>query len=151
MNLFKNTIAVGMLLLTSGVNASSLDSVSAQDNGVFLAMQQLQLEQDKPGNRGAPLEVNADILFIDSRITKADQLTKKMLSAYNAIVIIGDKSLNKTLMIDLFGFGIQRDVIAISNIHDLKTREINTYNVGKDTADMKVATVLSSVISKHIN
>ncbi|QUM84842.1 MULTISPECIES: hypothetical protein [unclassified Moritella] len=148
MNLFKNTIAVGMLLLTSGVNASSLDSVSAQNNGVFLAMQQLQLEQGKPRSRGV---VNADILFIDSNITKADQLTKKMLSAYNAIVIIGDKSNNKTLMIDLFGFGVQRDVIAISNIHDLKTREINTYNVGKDTADMKVATVLSSVISKHIN
>lgn len=148
MNLFKNTIAVGMLLLTSGVNASSLDSVSAQNNGVFLAMQQLQLEQGKPRSRGV---VNADILFIDSNITKADQLTKKMLSAYNAIVIIGDKSSNKTLMIDLFGFGVQRDVIAISNIHDLKTREINTYNVGKDTADMKVATVLSSVISKHIN
>ncbi|QUM80580.1 hypothetical protein HWV01_09965 [Moritella sp. 5] len=148
MNLFKNTIAVGMLLLTSGVNASSLDSVSAQNNGVFLAMQQLQLEQGKPGSRSV---VNADILFIDSNITKVDQLTKKMLSAYNAIVIIGDKSNNKTLMIDLFGFGVQRDVIAISNIHDLKTREINTYNVGKDTADMKVATVLSSVISKHIN
>jgi hypothetical protein len=151
MNLFKYTIVVGMLLLTSGVNASNLDSVSAQNNGVFLAMQQLQLEQGQPSIRRGDLKVNADILFIDSRLTKSDQLTKNMLSAYNAIVIVGHKSNNKTLMIDLFGFGFERDVIAISNIHDLKTREINIYNVGEDTADITVATVLSDMFEKNIN
>ncbi len=150
MNLFNNTLAVCMIAFTAGVNATSLESVNAQDNGVFRAMEELQVNNIKPRNGSVEQDVNADILFLDSGMIKADELTKDMLSKYNAMVIIGDKSHNKTLMINIFGFGIERDVIVISNIHDLKTREVNTYNVGVDTADITVATVLSNVIIKYI-
>lgn len=150
MNLFKNTIAVCILLATAGVNASSLESVNSHDNGVFRAMAELQIENVKLRSRNSEQGANANILFLDSRMTKSDELTKEMLSKYNAMVITGDKLSNKTLMINVFGFGVARDVIVVSNIHDFKTREVNTYNVGENTADMTVATVLSNVISKYI-
>ncbi|CAH6785383.1 hypothetical protein VCHA43P277_10104 [Vibrio chagasii] len=54
------------------------------------------------------------------------------------------------MTIKLVGFGIEREVVAITNIHDSSKRQINTYSKGDKAGDDKVAAVLMDTIARHL-
>lgn len=64
--------------------------------------------------------------------------------------IVGHSFKNKELMIKLVGFGIEREAVAITNIHDSLKRQINTYSKGDKAGDDKVAAVLMDTIARHL-
>ncbi|WP_231891827.1 hypothetical protein [Vibrio sp. HI00D65] len=53
-------------------------------------------------------------------------------------------------MIKLVGFGIEREVVAITNIHDPSQRQNNTYSKGDKAGDDKVAAVLMDTIARQL-
>ena len=146
MNFVKSTIFAGTLLLSLASNAASLSTIGTQDNGVFNEMQQIQLKS--AGERSSTK--SADIFFIDSNDVEVEELTKELLKDFNSIVIVGDPFKNKELMIKLVGFGIEREVVAITNIHDSSQRQINTYSKGDKAGDDKVAAVLMDTIARQL-
>ncbi|MEO9494393.1 MAG: hypothetical protein ABJG42_07885 [Vibrio splendidus] len=143
MNFVKSTIFASTLLLSLASNAASLSTIGTQDNGVFNEMQQIQLKS--AGERSS-----ADIFFINSNDVQVEDLTKELLKDFNSIVIVGDSFKNKELMIELVGFGIEREVVAITNIHDSSKRQINTYSKGDKAGNDKVAAVLMDTIARHL-
>ena len=146
MNFVKSTVFASTLLLSLASNAASLSTIGTQDNGVFNEMQQIQLKS--AGERSSAK--SADIFFINSNDVQVEDLTKELLKDFNSIVIVGDSFKNKDLMIQLVGFGIEREVVAITNIHDSSKRQINTYSKGDKAGDDKIAAVLMDTIARHL-
>ncbi|KPA51302.1 hypothetical protein [Photobacterium lucens] len=144
MKFVKSAFFASTLLLSLTANAQSLSTLGTVDNGIFKEMQQIQALQ--PRNA---LD-SADIFFIDSNDFAISDLSKDLFADFNTIVIVGDTQRNKELMIKLVGFGIEREVVAITNIHDISKRQINTYTKGKKAEDKKVATVLMDVIIRDL-
>ena len=146
MNFVKSTIFASTLLLSLASHAASLSTIGTQDNGVFNEMKQIQLKS--AGERSS--SKSADIFFINSNDIQVEDLTKELLKDFNSIVIVGDSFKNKELMIKLVGFGIEREVVAITNIHDSAKRQINTYSKGDEAGDDKVAAVLMDTIARRL-
>lgn len=135
MNVVKCTIFASTLLLSLASNAASLSTIGTQDNFLFNQMYKVQLKY--AGERS--FAKSADIFFIDSNDVQVEGLTKELLKDFNSIVIVGDSFKNKELTIKWFGFGIERKVVATTNIHDSSKRQINTYSRGDKAGDDKVA------------
>ena len=146
MNFVKSTIFTSTLLLSLASHAASLSTIGTQDNGVFNEMKQIQLKSARERSSSK----SADIFFINSNDIQVEDLTKELLKDFNSIVIVGDSFKNKELMIKLVGFGIEREVVAITNIHDSSKRQINTYSKGDEAGDDKVAAVLMDTISRRL-
>ncbi|HGY9594871.1 TPA: hypothetical protein ACOJPH_002534 [Vibrio campbellii] len=146
MNFVKSTIFTSTLLLSLASHAASLSTIGTQDNGVFNEMKQIQLKSARERSSSK----SADIFFINSNDIQVEDLTKELLKDFNAIVIVGDSFKNKELMIKLVGFGIEREVVAITNIHDSSKRQINTYSKDDEAGDDKVAAVLMDTIARRL-
>ena len=110
----KRTIFASTQLLSLASNAASLSTIGAQDNGVLNQMHKIQLKY--AGERSSAK--SADIFCIDSDDVQVEGMTKD----FNSIVIVGDSFKNKELMIKWVGFGIERKVVATTNIHDSSKR-----------------------------
>ncbi len=146
MNFVKSTIFTSTLLLSLASHAASLSTIGTQDNGVFNEMKQIQLKSARERSSSK----SADIFFINSNDIQVEDLTKELLKDFNSIVIVGDSFKNKELMIKLVGFGIEREVVAITNINDSSKRQINTYSKGDEAGDDKVAAVLMDTIARRL-
>ncbi|EDP58203.1 hypothetical protein [Vibrio sp. AND4] len=145
MNFVKSTLFTSTLLLSLASNAASISTIGTHDNGVFNEMQQIQLKSAGEGS----VANSGDIFFIDSNDVQVEDLNKELLQDFNSIVIIGDALKNKELMVKLVGFGIEREVVVITDIHDLSKREITTYSKGDKASDVKVAAVLMDTLTRN--
>ncbi|OOF30360.1 hypothetical protein [Salinivibrio proteolyticus] len=74
------------------------------------------------------------------------------LTPFDTIILLGTPENNKSMMMKIFGIGMARSTIVITNAHDKAKREITSFRYDKTKTDnQKLARVLMKYVSDKID